>query len=173
MILLLSNWIWISFFAQAPVAEEVPDKSFHPFYVSFTEVNHNAVENSLEISCKFFADDFEQTLETAYKAKLDIAIAKDKPLFDRFIADYVSKHLSISADGKPGALQYVGYEKEAESVYCYFEITGVKTARRIDFTNNLLYDFSKEQMNIMHATVASKRKSGKLNYPEEKIFFQY
>jgi hypothetical protein len=36
----------------------------HPFYVSVTEISQNATDKSLEVSCKFFADDFEQTLET-------------------------------------------------------------------------------------------------------------
>lgn len=156
-----------------PGNEVVAPKPLHPFYVSFTEVNHNAAEKSLEVSCKFFADDFEQTLETAYKKTLDISSDKDKTSFDRFIPDYVGKHLLFSVDGKPVTLTYVGYEKESESVYCYFEVTGIAGMKRIEFTNTLLYDFSKEQINIMHATVDGKRKSGKVSYPESKISYQW
>ena len=53
------------------------DEPLHPFYVSVTEINQNASAKTLEISCKFFMEDFEQTLEKAYKAQLDISLAKD------------------------------------------------------------------------------------------------
>lgn len=156
-----------------PGSESTVPKPLHPFYISFTEVAHNAAEKSIEVSCKFFADDFEQTLETAYKKTLDIAAEKDKPSFDRFIPDYIGKRLLLSVDGKPVTLKYVGYEKESESVHCYFEVTGIASLKRIDFTNTLLYDFSKEQINIVHATVDGKRKSGKVSYPESKIAYQW
>ncbi|HEU4472678.1 MAG TPA: DUF6702 family protein, partial [Flavisolibacter sp.] len=52
--------------------------SFHPFYISVTEVNHNRADKTLEISCKIFADDLEETLEKSYKTQLDISAEKDK-----------------------------------------------------------------------------------------------
>jgi hypothetical protein len=174
MISFCANYLLLlSLFAFEPGPDIILKNRAHPFYISFTEVNYNATEKSLEVSCKLFADDFEQTLEAANKAKLDIASAKDKPQFDRFIPGYFSKHLSLTADGKPVSLRYVGFEKEAESVYCYFEITGVSSVKRMDFANTLLYDFSKEQINILHATVNGKRKSGKVGYPEGKVSFQF
>ena len=91
-----------------------PNAAPHPFYVAVTEVAQNTAEKSLEISCKFFVDDFEQTLENNYKTQLDIAAAKDKASFDKYIPDYINKHLILTADGKPLKLNYVGYEKEKE-----------------------------------------------------------
>src|SRR6476661_2375693 len=34
----------------------------HPFHVSTTEINHNATDKTLEISCRIFTDDFESCL---------------------------------------------------------------------------------------------------------------
>lgn len=145
----------------------------HPFFVSVTEISQNAAEKSLEISCKFFADDFEQTLETANGAHLDIGADKDKAAFDKFIPDYINKHLQLSADGKPVRLNYVGYEKEKESVYCYFEAANVASLKQLDAVNSLLHDFKKEQINIMHVTIGGKRQSTKLDYPDSKASFQF
>src|SRR5438067_957342 len=61
----------------------------HPFYISVTEINHNAKDKTIEISCKMFADDFEQILEKNYKTQLDIASDKDKASFDKLIPDYM------------------------------------------------------------------------------------
>jgi hypothetical protein len=137
----------------------------HPFYISVTEINHNPNDKTLEISCKFFVDDFEQTLEKAYKTQLDITAVKDKAAFDKHIPDYVSRHLSLVVDGKLVPLHYVGFEKDKESAYAYFEVTNVSTLKSINITNSLLYDFIDKQINIMHVTVGGKRQSTKLDYP--------
>ena len=146
---------------------------FHPFYIAVTEIQQNTTEKTLEVSCKFFADDFEETLEKAYNTHLDIASAKDKVAFDKFIPDYISKHLQLSADGKPVKLSYVGFEKEKESAYAYFEVQNFSSARQVDAVNSLLHDFKNEQINIMHVTVNGKRQSTKLDYPANKASFRF
>ena len=172
----LSQWllfvsVWLGGVSPAkPVAGE---DAFHPFYVSVTEINQNVSEKTLEISCKFFADDFENTLEKSYKTQLDISSAKDKAAFDKHIPDYIGKHFGLSMEGKPAKLNYVGFEKEKESVYCYFEVTGISSVSKLDIANNLLYDLTQEQINIMHVTVNGKRQSSKLNYPDIKASWQF
>jgi hypothetical protein len=39
----------------------------HPFHVSVVEINYNATDKTLEISCKIFTDDFEKVLAQNYK----------------------------------------------------------------------------------------------------------
>lgn len=158
---------------QAVKSSPAAVSGFHPFYVSVTEINQNTAAKSLEISCKFFADDFEETLEKAYKTHLDISTGKDKAAFDQFIPDYINRHLLLLVDGKPAKLNYVGYEKEKESAYCYFEVPNVSSAKQLDATNSLLYDFKNEQINIMHVTVNGKRQSTKLDYPASKASFRF
>ena len=147
--------------------------NIHPFYISVTEFNQNAKDNTLEISCKMFAEDLEQILEKNYKKQLDISLDKDKANFDKYIPDYVSKHLVLVIDGKAVKLSYVGYETERESAYCYFQIDGIATLKKIDITNSILQDFNQEQINIMHVVVNGIRKSLKLNYPEKNASFSF
>ena len=175
MAFILSKWFLLLFvgFGFPRADQPSPNADVHPFYVSVTEINQNAAEKSLEISVKFFADDFEHTLEKAYKAQLDITSDKDKASFDKFVPDYIAKHFALAVDGKPAKLNYVGYEKEKESVYCYFEVTNTPTAKRLDITSNLLYELTQEQINIMHITVNGKRQSSKLSYPDVKASFQF
>ncbi|HEY0042164.1 MAG TPA: DUF6702 family protein [Flavisolibacter sp.] len=175
MVFLLSKWFLLlaSFGALTQGSYPEGSEALHPFYVSVTEINHNAAEKTLEISCKFFADDFEHVLEKAFKAQLDITAEKDKASFDGYIPAYINKHFSLVVDGKAVKLNYVGYEKEKESVYCYFEVANAAAARRLDITNNLLYDLTAEQINIMHITVGGKRQSGKLSYPDVKASYQF
>jgi len=39
--------------------------------------------------------------------------------------------------------------------------------------NNLLYDYTHDQINIMHVTVGGKRQSSKLNYPAQRASFDF
>jgi len=47
----------------------------HPLYISVTEVNHNAKDKILEVSCKLFTNDFEAALEKMSGAHVDLGSA--------------------------------------------------------------------------------------------------
>ena len=79
----------------------------HPFHVSVIEINHNAADKTLEISCKIFTDDFEKVLAKNYKAKTDLINPPDKAAMDTLIKKYILSHLLIKADGRPVVIQYV------------------------------------------------------------------
>jgi hypothetical protein len=145
----------------------------HPFYVGVVEVAHNKSAASLEISCKLFAEDAEAALEQQYKTSLDLSQPQQKAKIDGLLADYVPKHLALQADKKDVMLHYIGFEKEAESLYCYFEATAIPSVSTIDLRNSLLYDFTDKQINIMHVMVNGVRKSYKLDYPKTEASFSF
>ena len=147
--------------------------NFHPFYVSVTEINHNAKEQAIEVSCKIFADDMEEVLRKNYKVAVDLTNSKQQAQNDKLITDYVSRHLSFSADGKALHLKYIGFEKESESVYCYFEMTGISSLKKLEVTNSILQDLTDKQINIMHVVVNGNRKSYKLDFPHKQANFQF
>jgi hypothetical protein len=147
--------------------------SKHPFYISVTEINLNTADKTLEVSCKMFADDLEQTIEKINHSQLDISSDKDKPKFENYIPAYVKNHLSISIDGKAANLSYIGFEKEKESAYCYFEVENISSLKKIDINNSLLHDYTSEQVNIIHVLVNGKRQSTKLDYPNRNASFRF
>lgn len=181
MALLLYKWLTVSlllFTAPAPAAPpvNVPSASVemrHPFYVSVTEINHNRQAKSLEVTCKIFADDLEDILKKNYKTPIDLASKAQQATTDRLVNDYFTHHLFLVADGKPVKLSYVGFEKESESAYCYFEVSNVASLKKLDVSNSILQDLTNEQINIMHVTVNGTRKSYKLNAPNKEASFTF
>lgn len=141
----------------------------HPFHVSVVEINHNAADKSLEISCKIFTDDFEKVLAQNYKTKVDLIKPVNKAAMDTLVKKYIFSHLSIRANGKPVSLSYVGFENESEAVYGYVEVDNVPSLSKIDITNSLMFDLFDDQVNIVHVIVNGNRKSNKLNYPEKEL----
>jgi len=173
MVLFPYQWLLVFLFGFAPAAHRAPAAAPHPFYIAVTEINHNAKDGDLEISCKLFADDLEQIIEKNYKTQLDISQPSDKAAFDKYIPDYMKHHLAIVVDGKALPLVYVGFEKEKESAFCYFQVDKVATPKKIDITNSILHDFNDGQINIVHVTVGGKRQSTKLDYPDQKASFSF
>lgn len=147
--------------------------SNHPYYISVVEINHNANDKTLEISCKIFTNDFEETLEKNYKTKVDLVNPADKAAMDKLVSDYIKKHLSLGVDGKQVNFSYVGFEKEDEAVFSYFQVDNIASVKKINVVNSILHDFSEQQINIVHCIVGGKRQSTKLDYPKTDASFQF
>jgi hypothetical protein len=170
---MLYKWLLFSALSFSSLTGGKPDPAslppaalVHPFYVSVTEVNHSAAEKTLQISIKTFAEDIEKILETNYKTSIDITKESDKATFERLLPDYFTRHIAFTVDGKRMPMQFLGFEKDKESVWCYFQVDQVSSVKKLDIANTILYDFTEDQINIMHVTVGGKRQSTKLNFPE-------
>ena len=166
MVTMLFKWLTVAFLCMFSART-------HPLYISVTEINHNAKEKTLEISCKAFTNDLEAVLEKMTKTKVDLSVAADKKATDQLIDAYVEKHLQLKCDGKPVQLHFIGSEKEADGTWSYFQVNDIATVKRIDVINNLLYDGFEQEINIMHVTVGGDRKSLRLDCPASVASFQY
>ena len=167
---------WIAIFSLAfasPGLLYEKKEIFHPIFVSVTEIEHNAKEKSLEISCKIFTDDFEKTLRKHYTEKIDLADEKLKAPMGRVVNDYIQKHLLINADGKKVTLQFIGFEQQEEGIISYLQVTNITAVKNISVFNDLLYDYSAQQMGIIHVIVNSNRKSTRLNNPDTNAVFAF
>ena len=58
---------WLCLAAVAIMLVSFRHTSPHPVHVSVIEVEHNAAEKSLEVTCKIFTDDFEKVLAKTFK----------------------------------------------------------------------------------------------------------
>ena len=168
MVHFLFKWFMVGgFLLNQPVATN------HPIYVSVTEIEHNAKDKTLEISCKIFTDDFEKTLRQTFKGTVDLLQPKDKNAMNKLVQDYVQKHLQIKVNEKLVALQFIGYEQEEEGIVSFYQVNNIATVKKLDITDNILFEYKKEQISIIHVTVNGKRQSTKLVNPEEKASFSF
>jgi hypothetical protein len=145
----------------------------HPFHVSVVQVDHNAADRSLEISCKIFTDDFEKVLEQNYKTRVDLTNPPNRSAMDTLVKKYIYAHLAVAVDGRAGKMNYIGFEHQDEAVYGYVEIDDIAPFRKMDIVDKLLHDLFKDQINLIHVTVNGKRQSTKLDYPESQATFSF
>lgn len=150
-----------------------PAPVIHPIYVSVTEIEHNAKEKTLEISCKIFTDDFEKVLRQQYNTHIDLLNPKEKAAMEKFVSGYVLKHLVVKADGKAVALQFLGYEQQEEGIVSFYQVNDIAAVKKLEVTDNILFEYKKEQISIIHAKVNGNTKSTKLINPEDKASFEF
>jgi len=173
MVILTCKWLMLGVCLYLGGEQPVAINMKHPFYVSVTEINHNAKDKVLEISCKMFTNDFEIALAKASGGKVDLTSPKDKPALDKIINTYITGHLQLKADGKPLTMQFVGSEKEAEATWCYFQVSNIPTLKKIDITSTVLYESFEAEINIIHVVVNGKRQSTKLSNPDSQTSFEF
>jgi hypothetical protein len=173
MVILLHKWLMVLCgFLPAGDGPSIPER--HPLYISVTEMNYNAADKNMEIACKVFADDLEKTLASVHHTKVDLTAPPNKAEADKMVANYVKGHLLLKLDGKPVTLEFVGYEKENDAIWSYFQVPRTAAApKKIDVVNTLLFESFDKQINLMHVSVAGNRKSTRLDYPDKEASFSF
>ena len=68
---------------------------------------------------------------------------------------------------------YLGFEKDNDVIYSYFQVDNIASVKKIEIINNILHEMFTDEVNLMHVIVGGKRKSMKLDYPETKAEFSF
>ena len=166
MALILYKWLLLSFFA---VSEPVA----HPIYVSVTEIEHNAKEKTLEISCKIFTDDFEKALRKVNKQRIDLVNPMLKESMNKIVNEYLQKHLALIVNDVSVKMQFLGFEQQEEGILSFYQVNNVRNVKELAVRNNILFEDQPQQISLLHITVNGNRKSTKLNNPENNAVFTF
>ncbi|MBC8034219.1 MAG: hypothetical protein H7Y03_08745 [Chitinophagaceae bacterium] len=145
----------------------------HPLYVSITEITHNTKDQSLEISCRMFTDDLENTVNRIYKTRADLTRPSDSAAVVRLLNNYITTHLQIKTDDSKAVFQMIGFERENGAIWCHLQGNGISSFKKIEVVNDLLYESFDSQMGIMHVLANGKRKSLRLNNPDKIAAFDF
>jgi hypothetical protein len=140
----------------------------HPFYLSITELKYNPEEKKMNCSMRVFLNDFENSLKKIHKAKVDLNHPPDSALLIKQLSDYIKEHISVNIDGKPLKFQVLGFEREEENFWVYFESEQAGIPKKVVVENSILYEHLKEQVNLVRVHVNGKEQSWKLRYPDKQ-----
>lgn len=143
----------------------------HPFYLSVSEIRIDDNKKQVTLSCKLFMDDLQDALYKQFKYKADLTKQSEEQ--DSLLELYIQERVSIRYSDHDIHLIWIGYEIEKEAVWCYFEGNIKHSGTRIDMRNKLLYDYLPKQSNIIHCYLNKKRKSYKLQHPDEVAKFEF
>ena len=145
----------------------------HPFYISVIDLKHDVKQQSLNISVRLFTNDLEDALRKKTKKPVDILNPKNKEYTDSIVCNYILNRLIIQFNSKNQKLKFIGYEKEEESIWVYFEIPKCLNPKKISVETKLLYDYLPQEVNIVHLEFNTIKKSSKVTNPESRVEYDF
>lgn len=145
----------------------------HPFFISLTDINHNAANKSLEVSVRIFTDDLEETLRRNCRCKVELMKPVDRPGMENLVSTYIKNHLQLKVDDRPAALEFAGFQLEDGSVWSHFEVKNIASVKQLQVSNTILHDYKTEQINMVHAKINKVERSDKLDYPQATLTFRW
>ena len=108
-----------------------------------------------------------------YKTSVDLINPPDRAAMEKLVSQFIRQHLVLKIDDKLVQLAYLGYERDNDAIYSYFQVENLPAVKKIDVTNSIMYELFTDQINLMHVSVGGKRKSTKLDYPEKETVFSF
>ena len=133
--------------------------SFHPYYVSIFEVNHNPDTKTVQVAARIFIDDLENVLMDEGREKPYIGTERELSEADELIADYLNRHFMLTADGERIELDFIGKESETDVIWCYLESNPIDRIDTLHVKADLLIDMFPLQNNLVHTEERGIKKS--------------
>jgi len=145
----------------------------HPFYLSVCDLKYNPDSKKLEGSLKMFSNDLEDALRRLEKKPVDLLHSKNRNETLLMLGAYLKTRLIVQEKATVIPYNLLGYEIEEESIWVYFESSPCPAPKTLQVENSVLYDFLKEQINIVNLEIGAQKKSWKLNCPEKTYVFKF
>lgn len=145
----------------------------HAFYLSVTDLKYNLTEKALQGSVKVFTNDLESALKKIEGKTIDLINPKDTAKTQKILEGYLKKRLILKINGQQKNYNLLGFEKEQESIWLYIELKDCPLPKKVEIENTLLYDYIKDQTNIIHMEIKTQKKSLKVSKPEKFSVFEF
>ena len=130
----------------------------HPFHVSVTEIVHKSKSKTLQVSVRLFLDDLELALRHQSGNEMLDIVKTDSALLNQYIEQYVSSKLTLKTK-RPLKMNYLGFEYDRDVLWCYLEVSKVRTFDEIHISNSLLTEVYRSQENLVHVRKNDETKS--------------
>lgn len=136
-----------------------PPMDLHEFHLSKTTINYDSEERAIQISTSIFIDDLELSLKDLGHDSLKLCTRKEKEDAERYVHDYLNKHLVLNVDGMDISLSFLGKEQSDDlaAVWCYLEAYDVPNFKEISISNTILTSTFDDQKNITMVQVDKER----------------
>ena len=146
----------------------------HPIHLSVTEVNYSVKDKTFQITSRIFIDDLELSVRASKKENdLNLLEPGSGRTTNSLAMEYVLKRMTVTIDGKPAALNFLGSEQEDLVLICYIETPVIKKFKTINVRNEVIHETHADQSNLIHVTYEGQVKSARLmrENPSEDFTF--
>ena len=143
----------------------------HPFFVSMTEIVFHEKEQEIQVSVRIFTDDLEKALSKDCHCKIDFTNISDTTKLRKHLQNYLIKALKISTNGNPKKFDFLGFEREEESIWSYLSAPQKEKIQSMEVDNSSLYQTQQKQNNVVRFKSKNIDATRQLQFPETKLKF--
>jgi hypothetical protein len=126
------------------------------FFSSMTKVDYIDGTKTLKFTTKLNTSHISQAV------KIDPATAA----FEAEVKKYVNNNVDVSINGAPKSLTFTGSQVNGESVWVYYEASGISDISSLKIKNSILVGQFPKQVNIVNITYKGALKT--LNFQKGK-----
>lgn len=145
----------------------------HNVYRSFTLIEWNAADNSIEAVVELHAHELEAKLSILLNERLTFLEDADYSKLETATAQYAPKHIQLKIDDNIIPLTYLGMESEAQIIKIYLEADLLAAPEKMTFMNSILLDDLPGQVNTVVAIVNGKRLGGEITADTDPVVFTF
>ena len=143
------------------VASALP-VSAHNVYASFSSIEWNADDKSVELVIQVHAHELEARLSLDAGKRMTFLEEADYPVLEAAAGPLAKANLALEVDGAFIDLTYLGMELEGQTVYFYLEANLPQPPKTVTFMNSLFLDDLPDQTNTVMGVVAGVRRAGEI-----------
>lgn len=121
----------------------------HKFYVGLTDIHYDMDEAALEISHRYFLDDFSIALEAKTDSTIIINSDMDQAVLP-LVEQYLSENFILRDADARIPLSFLGYELQADVIWCYMQAEVSELEEGLSVENRVLMDVYPSQKNLVH-----------------------
>lgn len=140
---LLLHTLFILAFSTSAVFVKAQD-----FHASTTKIEFD--NGALQLTAKFFTADLEKAVG---------ATVGNKDNFDSKVRAYCASTLTVSVNGSPVTLSYIGFETSEKSTRLYLKADKLSNIKDIEIKNSMLINVFPDQQNLVTFDINGVRKS--------------
>lgn len=147
--------------------------TLHKYYVSMTEIKYVDDKKEIQITMRFFIDDFEKVLSEQFKKPFALSTEKELKDADKYINFYLLQNFRLIINGKALKLHFLGKEYENDVVYLYAEVTDIQSVQSIEIQNRMLFEEFEDQQNYIKLHINSLKKTFNLTRQSDKELINF
>ncbi len=147
--------------------------ALHKYYVSMTEIKYVPEKKELQITMRFFIDDFEKVLSDQFKKPFALSTDKELKDADTYINFYLQQNFRLTVNEKNLKLHFLGKEFENDIVYLYAEVPDTPDVQSIEIQNRMLFEEFRDQQNYIKLDINSQKKTVILTKENDRELLKY
>jgi hypothetical protein len=134
----------------------------HSSFTSFTRIDWNNQDKSIELVMQMHAHELEAYLSEEAGERLSFLVEADLPTLEAKAGPAIAKHITLELDEQEVMPTFLGLELQGQTVFIYMESNWEKAPKKLSFLNKLFFNVQPGQINSMMAVVNGHRQAGEV-----------